>query len=88
MCDRLLHLNLKDEQSMSEAFLEKDEKGLFGLVSRMFLQCGYFLLQAIRDTGKDPFLRDAPLTAHGRMQAQEAQEKLRELQEDSFYDCR
>jgi len=38
--------------------------------------------KAIRDTGKDPFLRDAPLTAHGRMQAQEAQEKLRELQEE------
>lgn len=48
-------------------------------------QCGYFLLQAIRDTGKDPFLRDAPLTAHGRMQAQEAQEKLRELQEDDLF---
>lgn len=29
----------KDEQSMSEAFLEKDEQGLFGLVSRMFRQC-------------------------------------------------
>lgn len=36
----------------------------------------------MRDTGEDPFIRDAPLTAHGRAQAQEAQAKLQELQKD------
>lgn len=39
------------------------------------------VVQAMRATGKDPFLRDAPLTETGRAQAEEAQGVLRKLQE-------
>lgn len=39
------------------------------------------VVQAIRATGQDPFLRDAPLTETGRAQAEEAQGVLRKLQE-------
>lgn len=38
--------------------------------------------KAMRATGKDPFLRDAPLTDTGRTQAEEAQGVLQKLQEE------
>lgn len=37
--------------------------------------------KAMRETGEDPFIRDAPLTSKGLAQAREAQAELAELQE-------